>query len=154
MAQSTKYTGLDENGDEIIFEGILEPPTKAICILTLLYIVLIVASMGFVFLALPCLIAIHYYTYFQHWRLYITHSDLHYGFGCTYTITPFSEINQISVVPGTKNIMVNKKHASIYASSHAVAISNVLRINGVANCKEFVAAVKAEMVRSQQQQDY
>ena len=154
MAQSTKYTGLDENGDEIIFEGIRGPPTKAICILTLFYILVIVGSMGILLLALPCLIAIHYFRFFRHWRLYITHSDLHYGFGCTYTITPFSEINQISVVPGTNNIMVNKKHTSIYASSHAVAISNVLRINGVANCKEFVAAARAEMARSQQQQDY
>ena len=68
-----------------------------------------------------------------------SHSELHYSFGFEYMITSFSDINLISVLPGTNTVLVGRKHGQFE-----------LRINGAVNCKEFVAAVKAEMAHSQQ----
>ena len=137
METSKNYVGprVNENGDEIVFEGIRDP--KMICSLVLLWIIL---SFGVLLLFLPCLIALFYCLLFRKWRLYITHSELHYSYGCEYMITPFSDINLISVVPGTNTVLVGRKQGQFE-----------LRISGVVNCKEFVAAVKAEMAHSQQQ---
>jgi len=67
-----------------------------------------------------------------------------------YTITPLTEITQISVIPGTENIQITMKHGSIYNNARGITITNTLKIDHVANCREFVEAVKTEMARSQQ----
>ena len=137
---------VNENGDEIVFEGIRDP-TKLICWLVLLYSFVLIGSFCFLLPFIPCLIAFLYCLHFRKWRLYITHSELHYSCGFEYTITPFSDINLISVIPGRKTVLVGINHGLFGGN----AITRELRISGVANCKEFVAAAKAEMARSQQQ---
>ena len=68
---------MNENGDEIVFEGIHDP-TRSICFEYLTLSLMIVFSLGLVLLFLPFIIAIIYFNEFRNWRLYITHSDLHY----------------------------------------------------------------------------
>ena len=144
------YAGqtVNRNGDEIVFEGIRDP-TRLICWLVLLYSFVFIASFCFLLPFIPCIIAHIYCLQFRKWRLYITHSELHYGVGFEYTITPFSDINLISVIPGTNTVLVGRKYGQTVIGNNWV--TNELRISGVANCEEFVAAVKAEMARSQQQ---
>ena len=144
------YAGrtVNRNGDEIVFEGIRDP-TKSICSLVLIYSLLTILSAGIFLLIIPCIIAHIYCLQFRKWRLYITHSEFHYGVGFEYTIIPFSDINLISVIPGTNTVLVGRKYGQTVIGNNWV--TNELRISGVANCKEFVAAVKAEMARSQQQ---
>jgi len=54
------------------------------------------------------------------------------------------------VIPGTENIQITMKHGSIYNNARGITITNTLKIDHVANCREFVEAVKTEMARSQQ----
>ena len=148
----TKYTDgpkMNENGDEIVFEGIRNP-TKLIIFLVVIFSFMMIGSCGLLLLFLPFIIVMLYCVLFRKWRLYITHSELHYSLGFEYTITPFSDISLITVVPGTNKILVNRKHGStLYSTHNGVIATNELRIDGVANYKEFVAAVKEEMARMQ-----
>ena len=142
---------INENGDDIVFEGIRDPK-KLICFLVLIFSFMMIGSLGLGLLFLPCIISLNYCLFFRKWHLYITHSDLHYSIGFEYTIIPFSDINLISVVPGTNTVLVGRKHGqTVIHSNRGVLVTNELKISGVANCKEFVAAVKAEMACSQQQ---
>ena len=141
---------LDDNGDEIVLEGIAGSSAKKWGILALVYTLLVLASFGILIIALPCLIATNCFC-MKKWRLYLTHTDIHYNPGCQYVLTPLSEINSIAIIPGTNNIQIIKKHGSIYAGANSVVVTNILKIDSVANCKEFVAAVKQEIARSQQQ---
>ena len=144
------YAGrrVNENGDEIVFEGIRDHKNWICCNWWVLVCLLL--SCGFALLVIAC-----FYVDLRNWRLYITHSELHYGFGSQYTITPFSDFNLISVVPGTNTVLVGTKHSRRLVNSNSgLLAANELRISYVANCKEFVAAVKAEMVRSQQPPSY
>jgi hypothetical protein len=152
MTTSQPHSGIqiDDNGDEIVLEGVRDTG-KVKCILVFLYIGLILLSFGTALLILPCLIAANCSCY-KKWRLYLTHTDIHFNPGCQYVLTPLTEISSITVVPGTNSIQIIKKHSSIYAGSNSVTISNLLKLEHVINCKEFVAAVKQEMARSEQQQ--
>ena len=143
------YAGqtVNRNGNEIVFEGIREDPTKLICSLVLIYSFVIILSAGVFLLFIPCTIAYLCWFEFRKWRLYITHSELHYCSGFEYTKAPFSDINLITVIPNTNTVLVGIKHHLLGGNW----VNNEVRISGVANCKEFVAAVKAEMAHSQQQ---
>lgn len=139
----------NENGEDIIIEGIHGKRTAIWCCLALFYISLIVMSFGTGILFIPCIIGGHYYCA-KKWRLYLTRTDIHYNPGLQYTVTPLTQIAQISVIPGTENIQIVTKHGSIYNNARGITITNMLKIDHVTNCREFVEAVKTEMARSQQ----
>ena len=141
-------SSFNENDDEIVVEGVRNYK-RIICIYTAFFIFVTVASFGMVIVVLPCLL-LSFIIILKKWKLYVTRTDIHYNAGYGYLIIPFSEISQISVIPGTNTIHINKKNASVYATSNSVTITNILKISDVINCQEFVAAVKGEMTRSQQ----
>lgn len=134
---------VNENGEEILCEAVTSH-RRRIIMLILFNIMLVLSSMGLFIIIMPCIILVEYYIV-KKWRLYLTHTDIHYQHGIGYTILPFSEITQISVKPGTNSILINQK--SIVAYQNGVA-SSILTIYDVINCKEFVAAVKTEMGRN------
>ena len=134
METSKNYAGprANENGDEIVFEGIRDP--KMICSLVLLWIIY--------YHSVSCCCSsrasLRFFIAFYSESGVCT--SLTANFITALGLTPFSDINLISVVPGTNTVLVGRKQGQFK-----------LRISGVVNCKEFVAAVKAEMAHSQQQ---
>ena len=134
---------MDNNGDEIVLKGICDVK-KTWCFLAIFYISIIVLSCGLGLFIIPCFLAANCFCT-KNWKLYMTHTDIHYNPGCQYILVPFSDINKISVIPGTKTVLINKKQGSIYNTANGVVIKNELKIENVRNCKEFVEAVKREM---------
>ena len=127
--------------DEIVCKGV-RSLCWGICWYISFDILLIVSSMGVLLIALPCLIAMHIYIW-KKWRLHLTHTAIHYQPRYQYDIIPLVDISYISVVPGSNCILINRKTSSYYNTG------NVVRINDVANCNEFVEAAKAEIAQSQ-----
>ena len=139
-----KAVKIDENGDEIVLEGIRDVK-KIFCFFTIICIFMIVASFGLAIFVLPFfLVAIC-----KNWKLYVTHTDIHYNAGCHYILIPFNDINKISVIPGTSTILIKKKQTSVYQTANGIRITNELRIKYIVNCKEFVEAVRKEMASTQ-----
>ncbi len=140
--QHAAVVQVDENGDDIVIEGIRDAKRTG-CFLAIFYISLIVLTCGIGLFIIPCLIVANCFCA-KNWKLYLTHTDIHYDPGCRYVLVPFNDINKISVIPGTKTILINKKQGSI----------NELRIDSVTNCKEFVEAAKREMEMASSQKNF
>ena len=142
------YQKYDPNGDEIVLEGIFNAK-KIWCYITVFVIFMIVMTLGLGLLAIPGLV-IPMVIRIKNWKLYVTHTDIHYNAGCEqYILIPLSEISKISIIPGTTTILINNKHGSIFQTGNGVFATNQLRIKYVANYKEFVEAVRREMASRQ-----
>lgn len=89
------------------------------------------------------------------WRLYLTPSGIHYSKPtpccCTWRRDiPFQDINDVSVISGTKTILVHLEPDKINDCCCCRPLINRTQIPGtylenVANSEEFVGAVKKEM---------
>ena len=136
-------TGLEPNvtgsGDEIVFEGVRNF-TRVIRFLAIMHVFMIIASCGLFLLFLPCAMFFFYINLFTEWKLFITHTELQHGVGFGYIIVqdPLSDIEQISVIPGSNIIHINWKHPSgPYGRRQMV-------IDSVRNISKFVAPVSCE----------
>ena len=138
---------LDDNGDEIVLRGI-HNTTKAWC-KTMLMFSLFVGLTVIGLLFIPLILLITYCVCIRKWTLYVTHTDIHYNPGLQYMIVPFSDISEISVMPGTDSILIVKKQGSAFQTGNGEVVTNQLDIDDVRNCKEFVEAVKREMASIQ-----
>lgn len=138
---------LDANGDEIVCEGVHSTCGRTLCVYILLDVLIIVFTVGIGIFVLPCLIVAHCYA-IKNWKLYLTHTDIHYQSGCEYSIIPFTQINHISAIPGSNCILINTKGASLHQRGKTVFITNIVRIDDVVNCKEFVVAARKEIFKS------
>lgn len=142
MASGNNY---DANGSEIVCEAVRSK--KRFIVWFILYCTFFtICSLGIFLLVIPFLI----YAFASNWKLYLTHTEVHYNAGCEHVILPFYEIIHIAVVPGTKNIHIIKRNPSVYVTNKSVTMTNVMKINYVENCHEFVAAVNKEMARHPQ----
>lgn len=128
-----------ESDDEIVLEGILTYK-KVILILAVIYAIAILATFGLALLVLPCLLTANCLC-LGNWRVYITHNEIWNNRGCGFTVTPFPEIAQISVISSTLYVQVKKKDGTSF------------RLH-LKNCEEFVAAVKNEITCNQQRAEY
>ena len=128
-----------ENDDEIVLEGI-HAYKKLLLMLAVIYIIVSLVTLGLALLILPCLIAANCFC-LSKWRVYITHNELYNNRGFGFTVIPFSEIAHIYVMSGTIDVQITKTDGTS------------LRLH-LENCDEFVAAVKNEIARNQQREEY
>lgn len=130
----------NKNGEKIVFEGIYDSSFRTNILLTVMFVGVTIATGGLLLLCIPCIIAAAMWPP----KLYITQTALHqcYGTVCqSDDVTPFLDIDEIHVVPGTNNIEIGRKDGT-YS-----------KIENVANCDEFVMAVKNEMACCNQLQN-
>ena len=144
----------NDQGEEIVFEGVCHKPGVCSEVFWIYFYASVVSLLGMLIL-IPIGIFCGLKA-MKDWKLYLTRSSVVYirprGIGCCdekYTI-PFSDIDDISVAPGTRDIWVRMETSKIneyigWWSRPMCGQLVALVLSNVANGEEFVAAVKREM---------
>ena len=149
--QPKKY---DENGEEVVFEGVCNKTGVCGEVFWIYFYASVVSLLGMIILIPIGIICSIKAT--RDWKLYLTRNRVVYrqpiGMCCcdtNYNI-PFSDIQDISTVPGTKDILVRMDPEKVCEYIHwcnrpACGTLIGLVLSNAANREDFVAAVKREM---------